>query len=454
MGKKQRRTRWRRLSLGDASGPEEEDDETQQPQPEQPEKPEKPEKPVEEPVEEQERAEGGACTAETDAERRVKQEPRGSSPASSTASVEMPGEQAAHQRPWTGKPGAKQAPSGAYGPPGGARPAPAPGGFRRPRYNNAPPSAGYGRANSWNSYEHAKTHGIEKKIFNDEEYTKISTPRQEVLFKKGSIGAKKRPTAPSAANDSGSEHDSGHASASPTSPGAHLNGDADSFHYSGNDNGSTGDASSTAGDAVGSDGSALAAGYDAPLVCFPMYDFYGGYPGVYAGGMLVQTYPGGPLVPAVPVPVPVQAVDWYGRGSASASSPGSPPQGELGFYYALGYPTAAVAADVSAPNETGASNSRRNSLESCQASSAEASEGSPSETGSSPTSSGPSSQGPASPQSEPANGSPEKGAQSGASVAAAAATVMDMAMERKMPVAGFLYPYPAYGLAPPLYAGY
>lgn len=152
---------------GDASGPEEEDDETQQPQPEQPEKPEKPEKPVEEPVEEQERAEGGACTAETDAERRVKQEPRGSSPASSTASVEMPGEQAAHQRPWIGKPGAKQAPSGAYGPPGGARPAPAPGGFRRPRYNNAPPSAGYGRANSWNSYEHAKTHGIEKKIFND-----------------------------------------------------------------------------------------------------------------------------------------------------------------------------------------------------------------------------------------------------------------------------------------------
>lgn len=99
-----------------------------------------------------------------------------------------------------------------------------------------------------------------------------------------------------------------------------------------------------------------------------MYDFYGGYPGVYAGGMLVQTYPGGPLVPAVPVPVPVQAVDWYGRGSASASSPGSPPQGELGFYYALGYPTAAVAADVSAPNETGASNSRRNSLESCQVS--------------------------------------------------------------------------------------
>lgn len=90
---------------------------------------------------------------------------------------------------------------------------------------------------------------------------------------------------------------------------------------------------------------------------------------------------------------------------------------------------------------------------SLQASSAEASEGSPSETGSSPTSSGPSSQGPASPQSEPANGSPEKGAQSGASVAAAAATVMDMAMERKMPVAGFLYPYPAYGLAPPLYAG-
>ena len=100
-----------------------------------------------------------------------------------------------------------------------------------------------------------------------------------------------------------------------------------------------------------------------------VYDFYGGYSGVYAGGMLVQTYPGGPLVPAVPVPVPVQALDWYGRGSSGASSsPGSPAQGELGFYYALGYPTAAQADASAANNEPGASNSRRNSLESCQVS--------------------------------------------------------------------------------------
>lgn len=69
-----------------------------------------------------------------------------------------------------------------------------------------------------------------------EEYTKISTPRQEVLFKKGSIGAKKRvsttPTASTgtaASNDSGSEQDSlnGNA-ASPVSPAV---GDVDSFQY-------------------------------------------------------------------------------------------------------------------------------------------------------------------------------------------------------------------------------
>ena len=71
-----------------------------------------------------------------------------------------------------------------------------------------------------------------------EEYTKISTPRQEVLFKKGSIGAKKRVTpAPStgtaASNaDSGSEQDSvnGNAASSPVSP---AQGDADSFQYGG-----------------------------------------------------------------------------------------------------------------------------------------------------------------------------------------------------------------------------
>lgn len=68
-----------------------------------------------------------------------------------------------------------------------------------------------------------------------EEYTKISTPRQEVLFKKGSIGAKKRvattPTASTgtAANDSGSEQDSVNGNAvSPVSPPV---GDADSFQY-------------------------------------------------------------------------------------------------------------------------------------------------------------------------------------------------------------------------------
>lgn len=107
-----------------------------------------------------------------------------------------------------------------------------------------------------------------------------------------------------------------------------------------------------------------------------MYDFYGGYPGMYPGGMLVQTYPGGPLVPAVPVPVPVQALDWYGgRGSAAGSSGGpagstppanSPGAPEMGFYYALGYPAPASHQDLTAPPAETASNSRRNSIESCQ----------------------------------------------------------------------------------------
>ena len=79
-----------------------------------------------------------------------------------------------------------------------------------------------------------------------------------------------------------------------------------------------------------------------------MYDFYGGYGGMYpgVGSMLVQTYPGGPLVAAVSVPVPVQPVDWY-RG----------PGGEVQYYYAMGYPAEAATTEQS---------SRRNSVESFQ----------------------------------------------------------------------------------------
>lgn len=71
-----------------------------------------------------------------------------------------------------------------------------------------------------------------------EEYTKISTPRQEVLFKKGSIGAKKKLSTTTSAPPVGSsvhadsEQDSlnGNA-ASPVSP---SQGDsADPFQYSG-----------------------------------------------------------------------------------------------------------------------------------------------------------------------------------------------------------------------------
>ena len=73
-----------------------------------------------------------------------------------------------------------------------------------------------------------------------EEYTKISTPRQEVLFKKGSIG-KKRSNVPApstvaaaAGAVNGADNDdslNGNAASStaPTSP----TGDGDSVHYNG-----------------------------------------------------------------------------------------------------------------------------------------------------------------------------------------------------------------------------
>ena len=78
-----------------------------------------------------------------------------------------------------------------------------------------------------------------------------------------------------------------------------------------------------------------------------VFDMYGGFAGMYPGGMLVQTYPGGPLVAAIPVPVPVQTMDWHRAAN-----------GEMGYYYALAYPP-----------ETGSmldENSRRDSVESFQ----------------------------------------------------------------------------------------
>ena len=94
--------------------------------------------------------------------------------------------------------------------------------------------------------------------------------------------------------------------------------------------------------------------------------------------------------------------------------------------------------------------------------------GSSSENSSPCQSTGPSSQGPASPQGELVSPAIDPKAQTGggaATAAAAAAVVMDMTMmshhehhlhhnhNRKMAVAGFVYPYAAYGLAPPaLYA--
>ena len=88
-----------------------------------------------------------------------------------------------------------------------------------------------------------------------------------------------------------------------------------------------------------------------------MYDFYGGYGGMYGGvgSMLVQTYPGGPLVAAVPVPVPMQPVDWYRA-----------PSGEVQYYYTMGYPSLPADGSSAASSAANDQSSRRNSVESFQ----------------------------------------------------------------------------------------
>ncbi|XP_057381071.1 uncharacterized protein LOC130703653 [Daphnia carinata] len=556
MGKKTRtrRTKWRRLSLGDASGPEEEDDETQPQQLEEQQQEEvrqnvvlhSDEKEDSVCVEHDKKSKfavvvtttvnnnnnnnNNNCTTTASAEGKS-EAASGGHEEDDTKSAMMVSNHNNQRGPAWKLPANSTQPvknasgyynvnngyqSGSGRPTGGAAAASTANGFRRgangPRYNSSFNGNynGYGRANAWNNassngyangdhhHHHngggpglSKMHGIEKKIFNDEEYTKISTPRQEVLFKKGSIGAKKKtsaaPVGSGAHTDSGSEQDSVNGNA--TSPILPAQGDsADSFQYTGNDSGSTGDASSTAGEsaapcdaamaAAAASGAALQAGYadSAPLVCFPMYDFYGGYGGMYPGSMLVQTYPGGPIVAAVPVPMPVQAIDWYGgAGGARAASNGDATTngGEVGYYYALGYPAGSEVGGSSQLPET-SSSTRRNSLESYQASSQEvmtsSETGSSSENSSPCQSTGPSSQGPASPQGELVSPAIDPKAQTGggaATAAAAAAVVMDMTMmsnhqqldnnfhhhHRKMTVAGFVYPYAAYGLAPPaLYA--
>ena len=95
---------------------------------------------------------------------------------------------------------------------------------------------------------------------------------------------------------------------------------------------------------------------------------------MYPGSMLVQTYPGGPIVAAVPVPMPVQTIDWY-RGAAAGANGGAAAStadgctnaaGEVGYYYALGYPAGSEMSLGSSQLPETSSSSRRNSLESYQ----------------------------------------------------------------------------------------
>ena len=79
--------------------------------------------------------------------------------------------------------------------------------------------------------------------------------------------------------------------------------------------------------------------------------------------MLVQTYPGGPIVATVPVPVPVQTIDWYrGAAAGGGTANGTNPTGDLSYYYALSYP---AGSEITGQPEM-SSSSRRNSLESYQ----------------------------------------------------------------------------------------
>ena len=82
------------------------------------------------------------------------------------------------------------------------------------------------------------------------------------------------------------------------------------------------------------------------LSLISVYDLYGGYGGLYSG-VLWQAYPGGPLVTAVPVPVPVQPVEWYRA-----------PNGEVNYVYSLMYPTEQPIMEDNSP--------RSNSVESFQ----------------------------------------------------------------------------------------
>jgi hypothetical protein len=67
--------------------------------------------------------------------------------------------------------------------------------------------------------------------------------------------------------------------------------------------------------------------------------------------------------------MPVQTIDWYRGGAAGANGAGSAADGtngEVGYYYALGYPAGSELGLGSSQLPETSSSSRRNSLESYQ----------------------------------------------------------------------------------------
>ncbi|KAK2724823.1 uncharacterized protein LOC136033039 isoform X2 [Artemia franciscana] len=141
------------------------------------------------------------------------------------------------------------------------------------------------------------------KTFGNEEYTIISTPRQEVMFKKGSIAKKK------------SEQNDTRPPSSLTEEETHLNQDLPACPKA----------------QQPEDAPELYPEPPQPFMCYPVsYDVYGN---------IVPCVPYGSQYPVLPT-VMLQPMQWYDK-----------PPGEQVYYYALMYPTPMAQEDIAEEDE-------------------------------------------------------------------------------------------------------
>jgi len=144
----------------------------------------------------------------------------------------------------------------------------------------------------------------------------------------------------------------------------------------------------------------------------------------------------------VPVPVPMQPVDWYRA-----------PSGEVQYYYTMGYPSLPADGSSAASSAANDQSSRRNSVESFQSKQASSTQEAISEASSTASSTvnsenGGSPQGPASPQGD------APGALKASGVVAGSCDDHKMAAVAAGAAGAYVYPcaYPPYGMAPPVFA--